>query len=174
MKKTPKILAMIICLTLATSPEKPSEVNVVMDGKSSGRVFEGIGALSAGASSRLLIDYPEPQRSDILDILFEPAFAVHLRKRAEENLCLQAAALESAANSIIITVAEGARRYYTTPRSVGGGERSFIGFEAASRMKAGKGRGVGTSERENADGHRRQNLPSDRSRGRTRGPRRVR
>jgi hypothetical protein len=28
-----------------------------------GRTFDGVGALSAGASSRLLIDYPEPQRS---------------------------------------------------------------------------------------------------------------
>jgi galactosylceramidase len=77
-EKTPKILAVIICLALATSPEKPSEVYVVIDGKSPGRVFEGIGALSAGASSRLLIDYPEPQRSDILDILFKPGFAASL------------------------------------------------------------------------------------------------
>jgi hypothetical protein len=78
MKKTSRILAVIICLALATSPEKPSEVNVVIDGKSSGRIFDGIGALSAGASSRLLIDYPEPQRSDILDILFKPGFAASL------------------------------------------------------------------------------------------------
>lgn len=34
--------------------------------------FEGIGAVSAGASSRLLIDYPEPYRSQILDFLFKP------------------------------------------------------------------------------------------------------
>ena len=46
--------------------------NIVLDGKSPGRVFEGIGALSAGASSRLLIDYPEPQRGEILDFLFKP------------------------------------------------------------------------------------------------------
>jgi hypothetical protein len=37
-------------------------------------VFEGIGAVSAGASSRLLIDYPEPFRSQILDYLFKPDF----------------------------------------------------------------------------------------------------
>ena len=36
-----------------------------------GRVFEGLGALSGGGgTSRLLYDYPEPQRSDILDLLF--------------------------------------------------------------------------------------------------------
>lgn len=38
-----------------------------IDRGSSGLEFEGIGAVSAGASSRLLIDYPEPYRSDILD-----------------------------------------------------------------------------------------------------------
>ncbi|MCU0791886.1 MAG: hypothetical protein MUE42_03320 [Opitutaceae bacterium] len=44
-----------------------------------GRVFEGIGALSAGASSQLLVDYPEPARSRILDLLFAPGIgaAIH-------------------------------------------------------------------------------------------------
>eukprot|EP01047_Picozoa_sp_COSAG01_P069605 COSAG01_NODE_10340_length_2186_cov_1.080344_1_plen_506_part_10 len=41
-----------------------------LDGTQLGRVFDGIGALSAGATSRLLPDYPEPQRSQILDLLF--------------------------------------------------------------------------------------------------------
>ena len=37
------------------------------------RKFDGIGALSGGGgTSRLLFNYPEPQRSDILDILFKP------------------------------------------------------------------------------------------------------
>ncbi len=45
-----------------------------IDPASPGRVFEGIGAVSAGASSRLLPDYPEPQRSQILDFLFKPKF----------------------------------------------------------------------------------------------------
>ena len=44
-----------------------------------GRVFEGIGALSAGASSRLLIDYPEPQGSIVLDLLFKPKYALSLQ-----------------------------------------------------------------------------------------------
>lgn len=47
-------------------------LNIVVDGDSGGAVFEGIGALSAGASSRLLMDYSEPQRSEILDLLFKP------------------------------------------------------------------------------------------------------
>jgi hypothetical protein len=42
---------------------------VVLDGTSLGFMYDGHGALSAGASSRLLIDYPEPQRAQILDLL---------------------------------------------------------------------------------------------------------
>ncbi|MGH9325976.1 MAG: galactosylceramidase [Terriglobia bacterium] len=42
-------------------------------------MFEGIGAVSAGASSRLLIDYPHPYRSQILDYLFKPRFGAALQ-----------------------------------------------------------------------------------------------
>jgi len=55
------------------------QTNVVLDGTSKGRVFDGIGAASAGASSRLLIDYPEPQRSQILDYLFKPGYGASLQ-----------------------------------------------------------------------------------------------
>jgi hypothetical protein len=41
--------------------------------------FEGIGAVSAGASSRLLIDYPEPYRSQILDYLFKPNYGANIQ-----------------------------------------------------------------------------------------------
>lgn len=44
-----------------------------------GRTFEGIGALSAGASTRLLINYSEPVRSQILDFLFKPKFGANLQ-----------------------------------------------------------------------------------------------
>ena len=44
-----------------------------------GRTYEGIGALSAGASTRLLIDYPEPYRSQILDFLFKPKYGASLQ-----------------------------------------------------------------------------------------------
>ncbi|MGH9400851.1 MAG: galactosylceramidase [Terriglobia bacterium] len=52
---------------------------ITIDGNSSGRVFDGLGALSAGASSRLLIDYPEPTRSQILDYLFKPDYGAALQ-----------------------------------------------------------------------------------------------
>src|SRR5579884_2121142 len=52
---------------------------VVLDGQAGGRVFEGLGAVSAGASSRLLIDYAEPYRSQILDYLFRPHYGASLQ-----------------------------------------------------------------------------------------------
>jgi hypothetical protein len=51
---------------------------ITINARGSGRVFEGIGALSAGGSSRLLIDYDEPERSSILDFLFKPYFGASL------------------------------------------------------------------------------------------------
>ncbi|MEN3358496.1 MAG: hypothetical protein V7637_2478 [Mycobacteriales bacterium] len=46
---------------------------VTIDGNATGRTFDGVGAISGGGgNSRLLIDYQEPQRSQILDYLFRP------------------------------------------------------------------------------------------------------
>lgn len=53
--------------------------SIKIDPRSEGRTFLGIGGLSAGASSRLLLDYPEPQRSHILDLLFKPKFGASLQ-----------------------------------------------------------------------------------------------
>jgi galactosylceramidase len=57
---------------LAASAAVDLELN--LDPAKPGAEFEGIGAVSAGASSRLLIDYPEPARSHILDWLFLPKY----------------------------------------------------------------------------------------------------
>jgi hypothetical protein len=62
------------CAGLAESKQV---INI--DGSKKGRIFEGIGALSAGASSRLLADYPEPYKSTILDLLFKPGFGASLQ-----------------------------------------------------------------------------------------------
>lgn len=56
------------------------QTQIVLNGKATGRVFDGLGAASAGASSRLLIDYPEPQRSQILDYLFKPGYGAALQR----------------------------------------------------------------------------------------------
>jgi galactosylceramidase len=47
---------------------------ILLDGQWEGRTFEGIGALSAGASSRMLIEYAEPYRRQVLDYLFKPRY----------------------------------------------------------------------------------------------------
>jgi hypothetical protein len=53
--------------------------DVTLDGTQTGRTFAGLGAVSAGAASRLLVDYPEPQRSEILDFLFKPNYGAALQ-----------------------------------------------------------------------------------------------
>ena len=68
-----------LALCLATMCANCQQINIILDGHSKGRVFDGIGAVSAGASSRLLIDYPEPQRSQILDYLFKPGYGAALQ-----------------------------------------------------------------------------------------------
>jgi Glycosyl hydrolase family 59 len=51
-----------------------------LDGSKVGRTFDGVGAISGGGgNSRLLIDYPEPQRSQILDALFKPGVGASLQ-----------------------------------------------------------------------------------------------
>ncbi|XP_030580847.1 galactocerebrosidase isoform X2 [Archocentrus centrarchus] len=54
-------------------------VYVLDDAGGLGRVFDGIGGLSGGgATSRLLVNYAEPYRSQILDYLFKPDFGASL------------------------------------------------------------------------------------------------
>src|SRR5208282_5609120 len=55
------------------------KTDIRIDGSGKGRIFEGIGGVSAGASSRLLLDYPEPQRRQILDYLFKPNYGASLQ-----------------------------------------------------------------------------------------------
>jgi galactosylceramidase len=77
------ILPLVILYSCAIVCSTPTlwaqQTEIVLDGNSTGRMFDGLGALSAGASSRLLIDYPEPQRSQILDYLFKPAYGAVLQ-----------------------------------------------------------------------------------------------
>lgn len=49
---------------------------VRLDGRAVGKRFDGIGAVNGGgATSVLLKDYPEPQRSQILDLVYKPMFS---------------------------------------------------------------------------------------------------
>ena len=76
--RLPLCLALAVGTVSAAHGEPASRI--VLDGNSSGRTFDGLGAVSAGASSRLLIDYPEPQRSRILDYLFKPGYGAALQR----------------------------------------------------------------------------------------------
>jgi galactosylceramidase len=51
-----------------------AQTTISLDANDKGRVFEGISAVSAGASTRNLFDYPQKQRSEVLDFLFKPKF----------------------------------------------------------------------------------------------------
>jgi len=52
---------------------------VTIDPAAPGLRFDGHGGLSAGGSSRLLVDYAEPYRSQILDYLYLPKFGASLQ-----------------------------------------------------------------------------------------------
>ena len=72
------LLIAVIGLTLNLSTV--SAVTIIsINGSGCGRTYEGIGAVSGNATSRLIIDYPEPYRSDIMDYLFKPDFGACLQ-----------------------------------------------------------------------------------------------
>jgi hypothetical protein len=74
------IIALFCILTLpACERRREEETKVNVDGQGPGRSLEGIGGVSAGASSRLLMDYTEPYRSQILDYLFKPHYGASLQ-----------------------------------------------------------------------------------------------
>ena len=53
---------------------------VTINGARAGPAFQGVGAISGGGgNSRLLIDYPNPQRQQILDYLFKPGYGADLQ-----------------------------------------------------------------------------------------------
>ncbi|MBN2037723.1 MAG: hypothetical protein JW768_13360, partial [Chitinispirillaceae bacterium] len=54
--------------------------NIAINGTGAGRTFDGVGGVSGGgATSVLLLSYPEPQRSQILDLLFKPNFGASIQ-----------------------------------------------------------------------------------------------
>ena len=56
-----------------------ADETISLDATAPGKRFDGIGAVSGGgATSVLLKDYPEPQRSEILDLLFKPKFGASM------------------------------------------------------------------------------------------------
>ena len=77
MTRTKFIILPAICMHFFVNCFSQSEIKISDDGK--GRIFEGIGALSAGASSKLLNDYPPEVQDEIFDFLFKPKFGAGLQ-----------------------------------------------------------------------------------------------
>jgi len=79
--RLPAVLATSLTAVLISSPSAPAEppFSLTIDGRDTGKVFDGIGAQSSGGTSRLLYDYPEPQRGQVLDYLFKPGYGASLQ-----------------------------------------------------------------------------------------------
>lgn len=74
------LLAVAGALVVLPSSSAQADASITLNGSSGGRVFDGVGAVSGGGgNSRLLIDYPEPQRGQILDYLFKPSYGAALQ-----------------------------------------------------------------------------------------------
>lgn len=74
---------MLSVLAGAASPRAYAAVStsITVDGTKPGRVFDGAGAISGGGgNTRLLVDYPEAQRSQSLDYLFKPDIGASLQR----------------------------------------------------------------------------------------------
>ena len=70
----------LLSTTLLAAPGAGlAEETIFINGHSPGRLFDGVGGVSAGASSRLLYDYPEAQRRQILDYLFKPNYGAAMQ-----------------------------------------------------------------------------------------------
>jgi O-glycosyl hydrolase len=71
------VLALVVASVgfgVATA-QAATSTTITVNGSGGGRTFDGVGAISGGGgNSRLLIDYPEPQRSQLLDYLFKPGY----------------------------------------------------------------------------------------------------
>ncbi|MFI9006137.1 ricin-type beta-trefoil lectin domain protein [Actinosynnema sp. NPDC053489] len=68
---------------VVNAPPAQAATSITVNGGATGRTFDGVGAISGGGgNSRLLVDYPEPQRTQVLDYLFKPGYgaAVQLLK----------------------------------------------------------------------------------------------
>jgi hypothetical protein len=73
-------IIIVSCISLLFSQSIVAQKNIIkIDGKKTGRTFEGIGAIS-GISSRLLTDYPDLYKNQILDILFKPKFGAGIQQ----------------------------------------------------------------------------------------------
>jgi len=73
-------IAAAVCAVMLVLPVAAQNTTIAVNGTQGGRTFDGIGAISGGGgNSRLLIDYPAAQQSQILDYLFKPGYGANLQ-----------------------------------------------------------------------------------------------
>jgi hypothetical protein len=54
--------------------------SITVNGSGGNRVYDGVGAvLGGGGNARYLMDYPQPERSQVLDYLFKPGYGASLQ-----------------------------------------------------------------------------------------------
>ena len=71
--------AIVCCLLFSVCPALLADQTIELKGDAGGKRFDGIGAVSGGgATSVLLKDYPEIQRRQVLDLLFKPKFGASM------------------------------------------------------------------------------------------------
>ena len=68
------MMGAIALLTVAALPDQPLSTHYLLNETARGREFLGYGVNPSAGTYRLLHDYPEPQRSEILDFMFKPNF----------------------------------------------------------------------------------------------------
>src|ERR1700728_3034617 len=74
------LLGSAFCVAAVPMPQAAAATAITVNGGSSGRTFDGIGAISGGGgNSRLLTDYPAAQQTQILDYLFKPGYGADLQ-----------------------------------------------------------------------------------------------
>jgi hypothetical protein len=72
-------VAVAAAIVVSAAPAEAATA-ITINGTAGGRVFDGVGAISGGGgNSRLLVDYPEPQRGQILDYLFKPGYGAAMQ-----------------------------------------------------------------------------------------------
>src|ERR1051325_7963597 len=74
------LIGVLAGVTAAQTARAAVTTAITLDGSRPGLTFDGVGAISGGGgNSRLLPDYPEPQRTQLLDYLFKPGYGAALQ-----------------------------------------------------------------------------------------------
>jgi galactosylceramidase len=64
-----------ICAAAAATGPNPDIQHIELKGDAGGKRFDGIGIVTGGGGTSVLLkDYPEPQRSQLLDLVYKPKF----------------------------------------------------------------------------------------------------